>query len=221
MDPVEKATTLPENSETTTPETKAPETTKALAPETTQKAPDPFDLGNLTLDQDFDQVVGIRKVRVKVPVGKPHDQAWVRVDPREDYRRNVSIIKLKAEREYFLLTKDLSIELSDECYPVTIFTYVTSRGIVGLWPCRIVGRDGKDNDWWRTEREAAAAAMKTWIRIRANMDLGGNEWETSAMTTEPKFATEFFQDLLRIGFNNGRLIGGLDHPVVKLLRGFE
>ena len=27
-------------------------------------------------------------------------------------------------------------------------------------------------DWWRSAREAAELAMKSWVRVRANMNLG-------------------------------------------------
>ena len=122
-------------------------------------APDPFDLERLALNQSFAETIGVKKLRTHVPVGKPDKQNWVRVHPDPSYRRNFLLIYLKAEKERYLVSPEMAAELVGECDPVTIFTAVSSVGVVSLRPIRLPGPDGKDLAWWSTERAAAEQAM--------------------------------------------------------------
>ena len=98
------------------------------------------------------------------------------------------MIILKAEREIYLVSPEMAAELAGECIPVTVFTVVSSVGVVSLWPVRLPGPDGKDLAWWVTEREAAALGMKHWVRIKANMALGANDTDISEDDREAKTA---------------------------------
>jgi hypothetical protein len=186
-----------------------------------ESSPDPFDLNRLKLDQSFIETVGIKRVRTHVPVRKPTDQEWVQVNPDAKYRGNFGVIKLKADNEIYLVVREMALELAQWCYPVPMFTVVSSTGIVFLWPVRLPGRDGKDLPAWSTEREAADDAQKYWVQIDWKDELRANEHTISNLTTEPKLPTETFQELLTIAFKGGRLIDSLDHPVVKQLRGLD
>jgi hypothetical protein len=186
-----------------------------------EKAPDPFDLERLALDQSFAETIGVKKLLTHVPVGKPGNQNWFQVHPDPNYRRNFLVIILKTEREIYLVSPEMAAELAGECIPVTVFTVVSSVGVVSLWPVRLPGPDGKDLAWWVTEREAAALGMKHWVRIKANMALGANDIDISEkMTAKPKWPAATFQELVKIAFA-GRLIDSADHCVVRRLRGLD
>jgi hypothetical protein len=58
------------------------------APEITAAAPDPFDLENLRLPQNFSETAGVKKLLRTVPVRRPNKQDFVRVHPDESYRGN-------------------------------------------------------------------------------------------------------------------------------------
>ena len=80
--------------------------------------------------------------------------------------------------------------------------------------------DGSDIDWWRTSREAAELAMKKWVRVRANMNLGANDIfvAESRAIPDPEWPTLGYWELIKIAFRD-HLIDRIDHPVIKRLRG--
>jgi hypothetical protein len=180
---------------------------------------DPFDLANLRLSQAFTETAGVKKLLTTVPVHKPNPQDFVRVRSEPEYRENFPVIELKDEREEYVITAALVSELIGEFVTKTLFTAINRQGTVFLWPVRLPGPDGKTMEWWRSMREAAELAMKQWVRVRANMDLGAYEMFVAESTmSEPAWPEVSYQQLIKIAFRD-RLITTLDHPVIKRLRG--
>jgi hypothetical protein len=154
-----------------------------------------------------------------VPVKKPGKQDFIRVHPDPAYRGNFSMIILEEDRETYLVAgAGMALELAGEAINVTIHTAINRQGVVFLWPVRLPGIDGKDLEWHRSAREAAAEATKGWIRVTADMNLGAYQMFAAEITTKPDWPDASFQELIRIAFRD-RLITSLDHPVVKRLRG--
>jgi len=179
----------------------------------------PYDPAALRLDQSFTDGPAIKKLLTTIPVRKPGNQDYIRVHADADYRLDTAVISLKDDRETYLVAPTLVKELATECTPVTLFTTMSRQGVLTLWPVRLPGHDGKDNDWWRTAREAAALAMKTWVRVKANSSLGAYEiFKADGVLSEPEWPEHSFEELLRIAFRD-YLIDKLDHAVVKRLRG--
>jgi hypothetical protein len=84
---------------------------------------------------------------------------------------------------------------------------------------RLPSPDGKDLDWWRSGREAAELAMKDWVRVKANMNLGAYDiFKPESVISKPEWPKIGFWDLIRIAFRD-HLITTIDHPVIKRLRG--
>jgi hypothetical protein len=182
-------------------------------------APDPFDPANLRLSQAFVETSGVKKLRLTVPIRKPSAQDFVRVHPSPEYRENFPIIELKDEREEYIVTSDLVPELNGEFVTKTLFTAINRQGTLFFWPVRLPAPDGKMLDWWRTAREATDLAMKDWIRVKANMNLGAYEiYKAETASAEPDWPKEDFWTLIRIAFRD-HLITTIDHPVIKRLRG--
>ena len=187
--------------------------------EVVNDAPDPFDLKSLELSQDFIETAGARKLLTTVPVKKPSPQDFVRVHPSPDYRRNLLMLNLKDDDEFYVVRPELADALNGETVRKTVHTTVNRQGVVSLWPITLPMPDGKDLAWWRSEREAAELAMSRWIRIKANRSLGANEIvEAPGVTVEPQWPELGFQELVRIAFRD-LIIDKLDHPVIKRLRG--
>jgi hypothetical protein len=193
-------------------------TTKPIPTEAT--IPDPFNLDSLRLSQDFIETVGVKKLRTTVPVRRPHKQEFFRGHPDKKYRLHPALmIDLRDDREHYLVRPELAGELGSECVIATLYTAVNKAGVVFLWPIRIPAADGKDMEWWRTQREAAGLAMDAWVRIRANMALGAYEIAIASDTkANPAWPEETFQQLVEIAFRD-RLVDKLDHPVIRHLRG--
>jgi hypothetical protein len=188
-------------------------------PATETSPPDPFAPENLRLSQAFTETVGVKKLLTTVPVRKPSPQDFVRVHPGPEYRDNFPIIELKDEREEYIVTASLVPELSGELVTKTLFTAINRQGTLFFWPVRLPSPDGKNLDWWRSGREAAELAMRDWVRVKANMNLGAYDiLKAETVMSEPEWPELGFWDLIKIAFRD-HLITTTDHPVIKRLRG--
>ena len=197
-----------------------PNTIPAMQPNTEQQAsPDPFNPTNLRLSQSFVETAGVKKLLTTVPVRKPSPQDFVRVHPDPAYRENFPIIELKDEREEYIVVAELVPALVGEFVTKTLFTAINRQGTVFFWPVRLPSPDGKNLDWWRSSREAAELAMKSWIRVRANMNLGAYDiFQAESVISDPEWPQLGFWELIKIAFRD-HLVDRIDHPVIKRLRG--
>jgi hypothetical protein len=193
--------------------------TISIVPTTTATSSDPFDPENLRLNQSFVDSAGVKKLLTTVPVRKPKAQDFVRVHPGAEYRADVAIVELEEDRESYLVTPNAAVDLQNEFRPKTLFTAITRQGVLFLWPVPIAAVDARILEWHRSAREGAETAMKRWVRVQANINLGAYEiFEAAGTIPDPLWPTESFKELLRVAFRD-RLIDRLDHPVVKRLRG--
>jgi hypothetical protein len=198
-----------------------PNTMPDMQPPTEQQAstPDPFDPTNLRLSQSFVETAGVKKLLTTIPVRKPSPQDFVRVHPDSAYRENFPIIELKDEREEYIVVADLVPAQVGEFVTKTLFTAINRQGTVFFWPVRLPSPDGKNLDWWRSGREAAELAMKSWIRVRANMNLGAYDiFQAESVIADPEWPQLGFWELIKIAFRD-HLVDRIDHPVIKRLRG--
>jgi hypothetical protein len=192
-----------------------------MQPTTEQQAstPDPFNPTNLRLSQSFVETAGVKKLLTTIPVRKPSPQEFVRVHPSPDYRENFPIIELKDEREEYIVTASLVPELIGEFVVKTLYLAINRQGTLFFWPVRLPGPDGKDMNWWKSGREAAGLAMKDWVRVKANMNLGAYDiFMAYEKFSEPQWTTLGYWELIKIAFRD-HLIDRIDHPVIKRLRG--
>lgn len=198
-----------------------PNTMPDMQPTTEQQAstPDPFNPTNLRLSQSFVETAGVKKLLTTIPVRRPSPQEFVRVHPSPDYRENFPIIELKDEREEYIVTASLVPELIGEFVIKTLYLAINRQGTLSFWPVRLPGPDGKDMNWWKSAREAAVLAMKDWVRIKANMNLGAYDiFQPDGVIPDPEWPQRGFWELIKIAFRD-HLIDRIDHPVIKRLRG--
>lgn len=184
-------------------------------------APDPFDLDNLVVDQNYVQAAGVKKLLTTIPIRKLHPQDFVRVHPDPAYRKQLALIERREEREMFLIPKPMAAELSGKSVTAMVYTAINRQGVLFFWPVRQPGEDGKILEWHRSLMEAAEKAMTKWIRVKANMSLGAYEiYEAqSPDLANPEWPDLAYNELLRIAFRAEGVISSADHPVVKKLRG--
>ena len=198
-----------------------PNTMPDMQPTTEQQAstPDPYDPTNLRHSQSFVETAGVKKLWTTIPVRKPSPQEYVRVHPSPEYRENFPIIELKDEREEYIVTASLVPELIGEFVIKTLYLAINRQGTLFFWPVRLPGPDGKDMNWWKSAREAAVLAMKDWVRIKANMNLGAYDiFQPDGVIPDPEWPQRGFWELIKIAFRD-HLIDRIDHPVIKRLRG--
>jgi hypothetical protein len=191
-------------------------------PDTEQAAPDPFDPASLRLTQDFSTGAGVKKVVLTIPVRKPEKTWFIRAHPDESYRLQTAVIELKEDRgEIYAVTPALWSELAAEVAfrPKMLVTSVNRQGALFLWALNLPKPDGRVDEWTRTGLEAVQLATKGWVRVYANMNVGGYEVAQPAATlNEPEWPDLPFRELLRIAFRE-RFVDSLDHPVLRRLRG--
>ena len=181
--------------------------------------PDPFDPATLRLAQGLDAELGVKKALIQVPVRKPRPQEFFRVHPGEDYRLDTTILELKDEREIYLVMPEMRGALLGEIVSTRLFAATNRQGIVFLIPVRLPGEDGRSNPWHESLMRAAGLAMASWIRVRADMSLGGYQpFIASGNLPEPEWPDESLGELLRIAFSGNR-IDVPDHPVIRRLFG--
>lgn len=183
--------------------------------------PDPFDPASLRLTQDFSASVGVKKALLTVPVRKPDKSWFVRVHPDAAYRLQTAVIELKEDREVYLVAPPLWPELGAEATfkPKLLATAVNRQGVAFLWEVNLPRADGRADEWSRTALEALDMASKQWVRVMANMSLGGYEvYTASGELGEPVWPAMPFKELLKIAFKD-RYITDRLHPVLRRLRG--
>jgi hypothetical protein len=204
---------------TTKPTLQSIEPASAVSEKEETTTLDPFAPENLRLSQSFNELVSVKKILTTVPVRKPGQQDFVRVRAGPEWCENFPIVDLQDDREQFIVAAGLVPELVTELVHKTLRLAINKQGTVFFWPIRLPTPEGKDLDWWRSAREAADRATRTWVRVRANMNLGAYDvFEAAAKLSEPEWPDLKYWDLIKIAFKD-HLITDLDHPVIKRLRG--
>ncbi len=186
----------------------------------TDNSNNPFDPASLRLGQNFADTVGVKKLLTTVPVRGPGKRDFVRVHPDPSYRLTpAAIIEMKDDREVYLVTPVMAAELPGEFATATLYTTINRQGVLSLWPVKLPGPDGKQNEWHRTAAVAAELAMRSWLRVAANMPLGAYEvLVATGDLPEPTWPELPFEEILKIAFRD-HIVDSPDHPLVKRLRG--
>jgi hypothetical protein len=181
---------------------------------------DAEDIASLWLDPKLgDALVDVHFQ--SIPVGKPKDFFRVCLDPA--WRRVCGIYTKKVEgqieEEQFLIAPNM-IGRVDEFQRCTLVTVIYRDGSLRLWPLKIPGEDGKDNDAWRTARSAAKEAMDKWVKL---------VWKKGGYLTraaQPGYAPEPdwskvppFDDLVKLAFGTHGIIRSEDHHIARDLIG--
>ncbi len=185
---------------------------------------DEISLASIRLPQDFSSGPQTSGHLLQVPVGKPGRQEFFQVHPNESYRADAFLIRYREDRDkFYAVAPDLAREpeVDLEARLFRIYTYVSRAGKVGLWPVPLPDAEGRENAWHIAAHRAAELAIGRWIRLVANMQLGGDECvEARGVSAEPQWPEENFEKLLKIAFRE-RFISTLDHPLLRQLRGDE
>lgn len=190
------------------------------ANETTQ-TPDPFDVSNLTLSQDFQSAAGVKKVLNTIPVRKPSKEWFVRTHPDTSFHINTCVVELKEDNELYLVDPSLWTELAGESTfgPRALITTINRQNVLFLWPIRLPNSDGRIDDWNRSALDASQIAKEKWVRVQSNRSLGAYEvFEATGNCGDPSWEVPKFSELLRIAFKD-KFIRDLEHPVLRRLRG--
>ena len=184
--------------------------------------PDPFDPARLRLRYGAGAALGIHRKLTTVPVRKPSKEWWVRTHSDRDARwLDTAVLELKEDRETYLVDPSLWEALATEATfsPRSLILSVERGGSPFLWPIRPPGPDGTIDSWNASAMEAALEGQSSWVRVTANMTIGGYELLVApGIPDEPKWPQESMKEILQAAFR-GKFIDTLDHPVLQRLRG--
>jgi hypothetical protein len=185
-------------------------------------------------DADADAIRGLRKVggfhiqsKVKkrqlvIPARKPEPTWFVRVHPDPDYTREAYVIELKDKRQtYLILNDDLVNELLGEVAfkMKRLAVAITKQGTLFVWESATEWEGDKGGLWTSSILEAMDQAREEWVRVVA----GEVAYETippKGTLPDPVWPDRTFEDIVGVAYK-GRIIPGIDHKVLRELRGEE
>ena len=130
-------------------------------------------LDALRLSPDAAAVAGTIEILSHVPIRKPNRHEFVRTpsDPAMWFGTGVFIDK--QEMETFMIAPNMREALVGEMKPVLLVLTMTRQGVLLLWPLALPTEGQRHNGWAETAREAAELAKTRWVRLAADMGLGG------------------------------------------------
>src|ERR1039458_3198576 len=164
-----------------------------------------------------------RKVLLEVPVKKPPNETWFRINTNQEYYGVFYFISLKADKEelYFVVPEvaDALNGIESRLIIKHVFTCINRSGDVWLW-ATTVPDELKPNSWHASALECADKAKTYWTRIVANNKLKINEATISEIDSEFEWPKHTFEELLQVAFK-GKIIDTMEHPVIRRLQGLE
>ncbi len=164
--------------------------------------------------------LGVQSEKSEIPVGKRHDQIWIRVHPT--YHRDFAMLVLKGEgsnKTFIPVTNSFAKQIEDDIKWMTLYIGTTRSHTPFVWPIRIV-QDRKDT-WAATERECAEKAMKKWIRVLSDQPSSCfYDREAQSIQVEPVFPKMTFNEILNVAFK-GDMVMSMEHPAIKELYGVD
>ena len=171
------------------------ETAVADAPETKSKTKVPVagdksitgPIGDLSDIQIASSGVGkTRKKKLTISCRKPGKKSFLHVHPGEDFTTLVAGIEMEVEgsldKPLYMVSPELlkDLRVQQEIQEIRIFTYLTNKGRVGLWPIKM-----SDNKWCTTAIEIAKMGMHQIVRVVPDMTEGCYECEVAEVEPDP------------------------------------
>jgi hypothetical protein len=176
-------------------------------------------LDALRLSADAAAVVGTSEILSHVPVRKPNRHEFFRTRPEPEFWFDTGVFEDREERETFFVTPRMREALVGEIKPVLLVPTITRQGVLILWPLKLPTEGQRHSGWTETAREAAELAKTKWVRLVADMGLGGYRiYQAQGELSEPEWPDKPLPEILQIAFRD-RIVDSENHPVVRRLRG--
>lgn len=178
-----------------------------------------IDLNSLRLPPNYGETLGVKKLLTTVPVGRPKKPQFFRIHPSEEMTFPAQILENKEARESYVVVADVAQEISELVRAVMLHAAIDRQNNVFLIPVPLPGEDGVRNPWHESLAQAVERAKQKWIRIAANMHVGGYDvYEAEGKLPDPEWPKEGMGKLIKVAFR-GNIIEDLDHSVVQQLLG--
>lgn len=177
-----------------------------------------FDPRTLALSQNFNELVGVKKESLRIPISRPPQQSFFMTHPDPEKRIQVAALEIKEDREIYVIAPALQEELAGEWTPRLLVPSQTRQGGIYLWPIRLPGPDGKIDPWNESAMHILDTFAGKWIRVVSNREVGAYD-VISPVSIFPDPAWPESVDTLLAKAFKGRIISDIEHPVIKRLRG--
>jgi hypothetical protein len=189
-----------------------------------EEVPDPFAPETLRL-RAGDEVQTSREVNT-VAVYKPRPDQFFRVHPEAEYQVDTSVLDHESGRgrETFLVAPYLRSEvraITTGMRSVRLFTAVTKRGSVFLWPIPLCDSETASlaRTWYESQLAVADLARDYWVKLVTDRESSSYQAiKALGDLGQPQWLDVSFRDLLHKAFRS-RLIDSLDHIVIRELNG--
>jgi len=198
-----------------------PTTSNAVPPSPALKKSIFADLDALRLPYGESALGGAKEVLLRIPVRKPQRQEFFRIHPDPAMSLTTAIFEEKDTREFYFVSPDMMGSLTElgDISPVVLMLAKTRQNALLMVPFKLPTETSVASGWFETALEAAARAKSKWVRMAADMSLGGYRvYEAQGQLDEPEWPSQTFNELLEIAFKN-KVIEGEDHPVFNKLLG--
>jgi hypothetical protein len=183
------------------------------------QTPSAADIEALRLPASYGGTLGVKKILTTVPVGKPKKTQFFRAHPSPDMSFDVLLLEDKDNREYYILNQEVAQVLSSLVRPTTLRAAIDRNDNVFLIPVPLPDGDGKRNQWHQSLAQNLQHAESNWIRMTANMHVGGYDvYQAESRLEEPEWPEANMAKLIEVAFR-GKVITTLDHPIVQSLLG--
>lgn len=185
----------------------------------TKEPIDPFDPAALRITGDIE--IATEKVLTAVPVRKPKRDEFFRVHPGEDYTMDALVVERDddLDHETYIVTPSCVDAVFEVARRVRLFTCISKRGTVFLWPAKLPVEANSGRRYSETALKIAQEAKTLWVRMWGDRNLGAYMMvRAKANLEEPKWPDKTFRELLRVAFEN-QIIDRPDHPVIRELNG--
>jgi hypothetical protein len=180
----------------------------------------PFSREALRLSQDYSSALGLEKHVHSIPVDKPTPESWFRVRDDNDFVFDTYLLHIKngPDRGVYQVAAPLLPLLSGEklLKPTRLVLCIDRQGELRLWPLRLPGPDGREDDWMASALAVCEQAKSRWVRLVAEGN-GFTSRTTSADLPEPVWPEKSFDALLDLAFAKRRIASESD-PVLRRLR---
>lgn len=178
-----------------------------------------LDLQALRLPANYGATLGVKKLLTNVPVSKPKKVQFFRTHSAADMTFPAMLLEQKESRENYLVMPDVAQAISELVRPVQLRAAIDRQNNVFLIPVPLPGESGTRNPWHESLAQAVELAKLKWLRISANMLAGSYDvYEATGVLPDPEWPAHDIDALVGVAFR-GKIITGLDHPVVQSLLG--
>ena len=178
-----------------------------------------IDLKSLRLPANYGSTLGVKKLLTNVFVGRPKKPQFFRTHTADDMTFPGMILENKEARESYVVVPEVAQEISELVRPVMLYAAIDRQDNVFLIPVPLPGEDGNRNPWHESLAQAVEHAKLKWIRISANMHVGGYDmYGAEGELPEPEWPEHDIDALVQVAFR-GKIIDDLDHPMVQALLG--